>query len=879
MVKYVTRQNCRHVLLDSELTELAKILKINRVGTTILYMPTSTFLYCIYVPYLLLHTMSAPSDLDSLRSRIEQLEREVEETKQQGEQERERAAREREAERQQAAHDIAAEKQRAEDANQRAEHERQQAEDANQRAEHERQQAEEQQRRTRPTTFDEYVAACHDHFQSALSVETDRRFTTKGFTSVKNKYYPKFLRQWVEFPKVQQQRFDSIRDFFRRQPAGRFFNSVQFIQELAANLRLRRLASEKDLETYERMAVEDVATAIFRKLSGMPEAQAELGLGERVEFYNHANSLSDTAEEVQERLHLRTPQTSPEPSSSPESEPESESESEPETSSQNPSRLPRSRPDQFCVYGHHGETQKLLFFVEYKPPHKLSVGNLRAGLRDMDVGAEVINRPTIPSYVEKPEGEMTADDEYARQEKLQYNADKLIGAIATQVFDSMIDYGLEYSYLTTGEAVVFFQVREDDPETLYYHLSIPGEEVEKEPQTRLWQTAVSQILSLCTITFRSDQRSHDWRTKARTSLAKAQIDWEAVLRGIPESERKRTPQSSAYRGRKNANPKNSPYTTRQFAKDRCRNDSDSDSDEDSPNTFDQTQGSPSYSRGGSKTGDKRVPKCTDNQGSDQRHDNSRQQNVKKADLLPYCTQACLLSLAQEKIADRDCPNVELHPMVNHYHAIDVGKLTALVRTQLAADPDQGCKPLGSQGARGALFRINLLSHGYVFVAKGTVRAFVTDMSHETIMYRRLKPLQGKIIPVCLGHIRLKRRYYLDLGVKIRHMLLLSWGGKEIDDGLADKNHEIRKTVGEVLKAGIDQRDARSPNLLWNEERQRVMLVDFERAVAVSPPKRPVSGITGRGSLQDLSPNKRPKFLQNSEMKANLCFSERRVELV
>ena len=809
--------------------------------------------------------MNSSSDLDRLRSRIQQLECEAEAAAQRIEQERERAERELESERQRAedANQRAEhERQQAQDANQRAEHERQQAQDANQRAEHERQRAEnerqraeEQQRRTRMTTFEEYLAACHDHLQSALSVETDRRFTTKGFTTVKNKYYPKFLRPWVEFPEIQQQCFESIHCFFREQPAGRFFSSIQFIQELAKNLHVHKLASEKDLESYERMAVEDIVTAIFRELSTMPQAQTELGLGERVEFQNHANPLSDTAEEVQERLNLRTPQASPTASSS----------SESETSSPIPSRFPRSRPDQFCVYGHQGETQKLLFLVEYKPPHKLSIGNLRAGLRDMDLEAEVINRITIPSYVEKPEEEMTTDDEDAKQEKLQYNADKLIGAVATQVYDSMIDYGLEYSYLTTGEAVIFFQVREDNSETLYYHLSVPGEDMGRKAQTCLARTAVSQILSLCTMTFRSNPRPHSWRANAKANLSKAQIDWEAVLREIPESERKKTPQSSAYRGRKNPNPKKSPYFTRNFAKGIGRDTTGSSNDEDTPDTFDQTRGSPSYSRGGSNARGKRVSKHTDSSGGGKGHGGNRQQSIGEADSLPYCTQACLLSLTREEMVDRGCPNIELHPKVKNYHAIDVGELTALVREQLAIDPERGCKPLGLQGARGALFRINLISHGYIFVAKGTVRAFVPDMSHEAKVYRHLKLLQGKAIPVCFGYIRLKRRYYLDFGVKICHMLLLSWGGKEIDNGMTDKNRETQKTVWEVLKAGIDQMDVRSPNLLWNEERQRIVLIDFERAVSVSPPKKLMPDIMERDTVQKQSPNKRHKFLHSSEI--------------
>ena len=63
--------------------------------------------------------------------------------------------------------------------------------------------------------------------------------------------------------------------------------------------------SERDLETYERIAVEDRATEILNKLAEMPEAQASLGPPEPVEYTNHENGLSDQDEEVQ--AHLKPP--------------------------------------------------------------------------------------------------------------------------------------------------------------------------------------------------------------------------------------------------------------------------------------------------------------------------------------------------------------------------------------------------------------------------------------------------------------------------------------------------------------------------------------------------------------------------------------------
>lgn len=53
-------------------------------------------------------------------------------------------------------------------------------------------------------------------------------------------------------------------------------------------------------------------------------------------------------------------------------------------------------------------------------------------------------------------------------------------------------------------------------------------------------------------------------------------------------------------------------------------------------------------------------------------------------------------------------------------------------------------------------------------------------------------------------------------------------------------------------------DIRSPNLLWNQELQRVMLIDFERAAMIKfGPKN--NGVHKEGAMQKLSSNKRRKL--------------------
>jgi hypothetical protein len=141
----------------------------------------------------------------------------------------------------------------------------------------------------------------------------------------------------------------------------------------------------------------------------------------------------------------------------------------------------------------------------------------------------------------------------------------------------------------------------------------------------------------------------------------------------------------------------------------------------------------------------------------------------------YCTQACLLGLVRKHSLDDACPNVSAHraDRAGNHHVLGRKSLAKLVLSQLAAGPDNGCKPLGNQGARSTLFRLTLESYRYTFVAKGTVMAFKAKLKHEGSVYRHLDKVQGDLIPVHPGNISLVRPYFLDVEVKIVHMLLMS----------------------------------------------------------------------------------------------------------
>ena len=227
----------------------------------------------------------------------------------------------------------------------------------------------------------------------------------------------------------------------------------------------------------------------------------------------------------------------------------------------------------------------------------------------------------------------------------------------------------------------------------------------------------------------------------------------------------------------------------------------------------------------------------------------------------YCTQACLLGLVRKRPLDEACPNVSAHRVqgTSNRHALKRKTLAQHIRHQLEKNLDSGCEPLGKQGARGALFKLTLDLHRYTFVAKGTVKAFIRRLKHEGRVYRHLDKVQGELIPVYLGNISLINPYFLDFGVRIVHMLLMSWAGEQARKDLMprmslDVEAETNRAVTKLRDCGVEHGDVRPPNVLWNQEIRNVVLVDFERSEILKQ-AQVLQEISSNRKRKNLHPNK------------------------
>ncbi|KIX92010.1 uncharacterized protein Z520_12281 [Fonsecaea multimorphosa CBS 102226] len=696
--------------------------------------------------------------------------------------------------------------QRVDTAEQRADTERQRADTERQRANTERQRADTAEQQIAKTSFPQFIQLCHEQFTVPLRVESNLALTTIGsITKPQAKKHPTNLRPWEDFPHMHQRVFDAAYNVLCKD-GGRPLFPPRIALEVFGNLCGHPLTSEKDLESYDRFAVGMQVQEVLRQLLSSGDAQHLVNGCAGVEFSNYLNALQQGQAGASGR---------PRPSAI----------------------------DPACVFRDSDGKRSLLLVREYKAAHKLSPEHLRAGLRPMDVRDEVVQRTTIPN---DPAG------------KIQYHADRLVAAAVTQTFEYMIDNGLEYGSFTTGVAEVYLRVLEDDPATVYYYLTEPQlDVVPTDPNGfRYPFTAVSRLLGFCLMAMHSPVRSQSWRQSALKKLHLWVEDFEEILRQIPDDERHQSPHGSEYSSPQYPVDPRSPSLLRKrkliLERDDEHGAASFRSDSSSEDSGDTTSAMPETPTRGTTAKRKRT--STDNSSGlgATLSGASRQQQQQTR---PYCTMKCLVGLRLRRSLDPACPNYAQHRLLPNtvVHEIGLNDLVDRVRCQLNADMDHNCDPLGIQGARGVLFRVTEVSHGYTFVAKGTIDELRQHLRHEGQVYQRLLPIQGSATPVYLGNIDLDHPYFYDVGVKIVHMVLMSWGGfslyersPAIDGSLLER--EKQRSMREVSQLLVVHGDLRLPNMLWNDEAQRVLLIDFERA-HLQPQKRK----KGHHSDSEISP--------------------------
>uniref|UniRef100_A0A093VMC0 Reticulocyte-binding protein 2 like a n=1 Tax=Talaromyces marneffei PM1 TaxID=1077442 RepID=A0A093VMC0_TALMA len=759
---------------------------------------------------------------------------------------------------------------RQEEEQQRREEEQRRREEAERRQEEEQQRREEEQRRreiaerdlnleilqTRNTTLPEFLDACHKHLFLGLTIQKDKKSSTKGDpANADRKLRPSRIQEWTDFPDQQMAIWADLMD--ADFVTERHFTPLLALREAGKQIRKRMHGSELDIGHFLRETAESPVASIIEELYASPQIRRKFHLNGDVTFENHANTLTDESGIVTDMNSLSLASDRPRRSerlAARQSRESSRSSSRITGQTTAQRRPPRPRADQFCVYNRGPDKREAAFVIENKAPHKFSLAHIKAGLQDMELDHIV---------------------RYQKDESPEDICRRVVAAIITQPADYMYKGGYEYGCVSTGEAYIFLRIPDDDPSTVLYFLSVPKEDVgdttdwagDVNGDNRLHLTAVGQLLAFTLRALRTSPRDINWRNWAADRLKTWEMVYDDLLeeieeKDIPASEYKPPLSRTEY-------CRQSPVKTRSTSARvmSCRpsqesqlsgHEDDADDDRWDPSTPSREPRDSRFPQRQATAAAARIPTRS-------------QHSTSKGKYRRYCTQRCLRGLRCKGPLDERCPNVTEHGVDRH--RLNTKMFIKLLDRQLSRDPDPntelGCESLHVHGTRGALFKITLWSHGYTFVGKGVPTDFVECAKREEIMYSHLREIQGQFVPIVFGGLNLRRPFSYDGIVMMVHLTLMSYVGRnparqhEIDE--AQLIAQAEKSLRAIHDLGVLHSDPIPDNMIWNEENQRVMFIDFERAQYQK--RVPLGTITANQkrkrviSVWDKSPNKRSDCFQ------------------
>ena len=399
-------------------------------------------------------------------------------------------------------------------------------------------QREEIEKQLQPNSLFGLLGGCHKFLSQAIQVETNATLTTQGdTTNPANRLFPKRIVPWYDFPRLQEKIWDKINS----EPAfiaQHLFPSNNQLEYVRGNVINRPIYSEGSLRNFQRDTVDNFVENIIGVLIQDDVLCSKFHLEGRVNFEDRANPETPTDSSLEqgiEQLHINTSFSSSRRQLTGCGRRRASSHAQGARSVRRRNR----RADQFCVHVVADERRRPAYAVEFKAPHKLTVPELVAGLHEMEPVQDVIDK----------EGDT-----------FEFYATHLVAAVITQIFSYMIDSGVQYGYLCTGEAFVFLYIPED-PTLVYYYLCVPNQDVELDDEYRLHRTAIGQVLAFTINALSATLPSQEWHDAAQERLSTWKVEYLDVLKDIPPSVRK-DPPSSEYRPPSWKPVQRSPYNTR-----------------------------------------------------------------------------------------------------------------------------------------------------------------------------------------------------------------------------------------------------------------------------------------------------------------------------
>ncbi|CAK7227419.1 hypothetical protein SCUCBS95973_006536 [Sporothrix curviconia] len=725
----------------------------------------------------------------------------------------------------------------------RAEEEMRAKEQERREKEHERSERQALQQQMEPTTFAQYLGLADELLFNTFRLPPPSTTNkTTGTTRIVGKFYPQYLHPWAGFEDDHAAMFALLVNNLGNRP---LFPSLTDV------LGVRRDISpvptdEMDLRPFIRAAIEKPAV---RAVSAYLEVTNDARLSS-INFQNNAAGLDLAGPLEQQQVDEET--------------------QPPPAKKQRSPVKDIGIPDRWCVGFHRDQSRTHLLVGEYKAAHKLPAKKLAAVLGTTPPDENFFTH--VITSKEKDDDHTDSDTQPGTQPGTQprASADKvdrpgqivpgsaLVARVLCQAYHYMITSGLEYGYVASGEGLVFFRVREDEPRTLLYFVFHVALEEPAAPQAaeegapssvrQPQQTAAAHLASLCMLAARSTARPRSWIDARRLDLKTWPELYDESMPLLPLV----TPAP-----RLDPNP---PGGSGGEGKSGDGNGGSGGSGSGDR----QTSGSAS----GSASGTARLPKRPRAPSGASHHRQGTPAPTRfivEPPTLPYCTQACLGGLCNGGPLDGNCPNVAHHRAAaglsqssstrQDQHPLTAADVCALVTAQLADNMDKDCECLdlwGCYGRHGVLFKITVTGFGYTLVAKGVQGVHRRILEREADVYHALAArdanVQGRLVPVFLGLVDLSRPVPLHSCASVARLMLLSYAGptlgssgmlRRLQDAGVDCEAEEARTTSELEALGLRNEDVRPANLAWNAEVGRLMEIDFDQAwMKPSAPRAP-----------------------------------------
>lgn len=705
-----------------------------------------------------------------------------------------------------------------------------------------RQAAEEFSASSAPSDLNDFLWACHN-LSLAIRVVTDPSETTKGDTAEATcRYHPSRVVPWTGFVKDQA----NIWDIFQRHPE--FLSKKQYasLHQLEyVGQKSTPISAEMDLRYFERDTVEHQVKDVVDAVYDDEALRQEFNLRGPVTFESHTNLKSSKDQYLSSNVqHMAIEDdTSREPSTSAGKGKEVKKKS---SAVAGRSVVTRGQADRFCIYRQEDENHVPAMAIEYKAPHKLSRDEIATGLtREIQPARDVIGKDG---------------------EDVEFCSRRLVTVVITQLFSYMVNKGIRYGYVCTGETFIFLRIQ-DDPSTVEFAICVPNIDVRMDQEEDCYRTAVAQVAAFTLRALAVPPPMQEW-FDAVANLGIWPVEYSGILAETPESKRQKSA-SKKFSAYYSSIPQDLPPLQMKLR-------SRSRTPPPPPSPSGAQVSSPSSGRGRGRPRRGRPRSAGTRSGaSGQRaggqHRGHSYYNI-PIEERPYCSQKCILALKIGGSLDPSCPNFKDH----RKRKIPTRGFHSLIRHQLATNRGitADCCPLYKQGSTGALFKVRLSSHGFTMVAKGMTSQDLQILEHERHIYDVLRDIQGVYIPVCLGIVQLEPKYpYYYNGGVYTHMLFLSWAGKPLSASLESCSYgqaadTISHLLDEIHQRGVLHGDAEPRNTLWDDTRKCLMMVDFERASI----RDPLSNVSLNMSRQNLSDTKRKNSFSSETRKAQCSLA-------